>query len=81
MWMTIPDMGYVIVSKYNVILVCLSLEQNVTIFPLWSKPPTDLSLHRVICIGHVCGSHFVQVHFLCYKLAISLLKCKKLTQF
>jgi len=31
-WMTIPDMGYVIASKYNVILICLSLKQNVTIF-------------------------------------------------
>ena len=25
-WMTIPDMGYAIVSKYNVVLVCLSLK-------------------------------------------------------
>jgi len=24
--MTIPDMGYAIVSKYNVVLVCLSLK-------------------------------------------------------
>jgi len=64
--MTIPDMGYVIASRYNVILVCLSLKQNVTIFPLRSKPPTDISQHRIICIGHVYGSHFVQVHVICY---------------
>jgi len=25
-WMTIPDMGYAIASRYNVILVCLSLK-------------------------------------------------------
>jgi len=57
--MTIPDMGYVIASRYNIILVCLSLKQNITIFPLRSKPPSGLSLHRLICIGHVYGSHFV----------------------
>jgi len=32
--MIIPDMGYVIASRYNVILICLSLQQNVTISPL-----------------------------------------------
>jgi len=57
--MTIPDMGYVIASRYNIILVCLSLKQNITIFPLRSKPPSGLSLHRLICIVHVYGSHFV----------------------
>jgi len=46
-WMTIPNMGYVIASRYNVILVCLSLQQNVTIFPLRSKPPVDVSQHRI----------------------------------
>jgi len=66
--MTIPDMGYVIASRYNVILVCLSLQQNVTIFPLRSKPPVDVSQHRIICIGHVYGNHFVQVMFITYKI-------------
>jgi len=60
-WMTIPDMGYAIVSRYNVILVCLSLKQSITIFPLRSTPPNAVHLHWIICIGHVYGSHFVQV--------------------
>jgi len=66
--MTIPDMGYVIASRYNVILVCLSLQQNVTIFPLRSKPPVDVSQHRIICIRHVYGNYFVQVMFITYKI-------------
>jgi len=60
--MTIPDIGYVIVSRYNIILVSLSLKQNITIFPLRSKPPNDVNLHQVICVRHVYGSHFVQVY-------------------
>ena len=51
--------GYAIASRYNVILVCLSLKQNITIFPLRSTPPNEVHLHRIICIGHVYGSHFV----------------------
>jgi len=60
-WMTIPDMGYAIASRYNVILVCLSLKQNITIFPIRSTPPNAVHLHRIIYIGHVYWSHFVQV--------------------
>jgi len=40
-WMTIPDMGYAIANRYNVILVCLSSRQNITVFPLRTKPPID----------------------------------------
>ena len=54
-------MGYLIASRYNIILVCLSLKQNITIFPLRTAPPTDVSLHRLLCTGHVYDSHFVQV--------------------
>ncbi|KAL5137417.1 Protein FAR1-RELATED SEQUENCE 5 [Glycine soja] len=61
-WMDITDMGYVIASRYNVILVSLSLQQSMTFFPLRSQPPTDSFVHRVICIGHVFGNHFVQVY-------------------
>ena len=56
--MTIPDMGYAIVSKYNVVLVCLSLKQNITIFPLRSRPPSSNHSHRIICIGHVYGTYY-----------------------
>ncbi|KAH1249409.1 Protein FAR1-RELATED SEQUENCE 5 [Glycine max] len=61
-WMDITDMGYVIASRYNVILVSLSRQQSFTFFPLRSRPPTDSSMHRMICVGHVFGNHFVQVH-------------------
>ncbi|XP_027922988.1 uncharacterized protein LOC114180893 [Vigna unguiculata] len=54
-------MGYAIANRYNVILVCLSSVQNLTIFPLRTSPPTSQSQHRLICIGHVYNSHFVQV--------------------
>ena len=60
-WMNITDTGYVIASKYNVILVSLSLQQSMTIFPLRSPPPTNCSVHRVICIVHVYGNHLVKV--------------------
>ncbi|XP_052730471.1 uncharacterized protein LOC108324622 [Vigna angularis] len=60
-WMTLPDIGYAIANRYNVILVCMSSSQNYTIFPLRSTPPSDISQHRLICIGHVHRCHFVQV--------------------
>ena len=33
-WMDISEMGYVIASRYNVILVSLSQQQSMTFFPL-----------------------------------------------
>ncbi|KAH1229171.1 hypothetical protein GmHk_10G028998 [Glycine max] len=61
-WMDITDMGYVIASLYNVILVSLSRQQSMTFFPLRSQPPRDSSGHCIICVGHVFGNHFVQVY-------------------
>ncbi|KAL5187188.1 hypothetical protein HKD37_05G012907 [Glycine soja] len=61
-WMDITDMGYVIASRYNVILVSLSHQQSMTFFPLRSQPPGDSSVHRIICIGHVYVNHFVQIY-------------------
>ncbi|KAH1226107.1 hypothetical protein GmHk_11G032862 [Glycine max] len=62
-WMDITEMGYVIASRYNVIiLVSLSRQQNMTFFPLRSQPPPDCSGHHMICVGHVFGNHFVQVY-------------------
>jgi len=58
-WMTIPDMGYTIANRYNVILVCLSSCQNIIVFPPCTRPPTNSRQHKLICIGHVHGSHFV----------------------
>ncbi|KAL5185362.1 putative protein FAR1-RELATED SEQUENCE 10 [Glycine soja] len=61
-WMDITEMRYVIVSRYNVILVSLSQQQSFTFFPLRSQPPPDSSMHHMICVGHVFGNHFVQVY-------------------
>ncbi|KAH1260773.1 hypothetical protein GmHk_02G003815 [Glycine max] len=55
-WMDITEMRYVIALRYNVILVSL------TFFPLRSQPPPDSSGHRMICVGHIFGNHFVQAH-------------------
>ncbi|KAH1232168.1 hypothetical protein GmHk_09G024894 [Glycine max] len=52
-WMNITNMGYVIASRYNMVLVSLLLQQSMTFFPLRSQPPTDSYVHRVICIDHV----------------------------
>ncbi|KAH1212505.1 hypothetical protein GmHk_14G040687 [Glycine max] len=61
-WMDITDMGHVIASRYNVIVVSLSKQQSTTFFPLRSQPRANSSLHRIICIGHVYGNHFVEVY-------------------
>ncbi|KAH1248332.1 hypothetical protein GmHk_06G018027 [Glycine max] len=61
-WMDITDMRYVIASRYNIILVSLSRQQSMTFFPLRSQPPPDSSGHRIICVGHVFGNHFVHVY-------------------
>ncbi|KAL5124683.1 Protein FAR1-RELATED SEQUENCE 5 [Glycine soja] len=61
-WMDITKMEYVIASRYNVILVSLSRKQSMTFFPLRNQPPPDSSVHRMICVSHVFGNHFVQVY-------------------
>ncbi|KAL5176765.1 Protein FAR1-RELATED SEQUENCE 5 [Glycine soja] len=61
-WMDITEMRHVIASRYNVILELLSQQQSMTFFPLRSQPPTDSSVYRIICIGHVFDNHFVQVY-------------------
>ena len=53
---------YVIASRYNVILVSLSLQQNMIFFPLRSQPPRDCFVHHAICIGHLYDNHFIQVN-------------------
>jgi len=76
-WMDITDMGYVIASRYNLILVSLSQQQSMTFFPLRSQPLADSSVHHIICIGHVYGNHFVQVHSRYIVLFLNL--CNKLS--
>jgi len=60
-YMNIINMSDVITSKYNDILVSLSLQQSMTFFLLRSQPSRDSFVHCIICIGHVYDNHFVQV--------------------
>ena len=60
-WMNITDMRYVITLLYNVIVFSLSRQQRMTFFPPRSQSPPDSSVHRVICIDHVYGNHYVHV--------------------
>ena len=60
-WMVMPDMGYIIATKYNVVFIHLSALGWMTFFPLRGRPPLSLSNHRIISIGFVHNCHFVQV--------------------
>lgn len=59
-WMTLPEMGHVIATKYKLVLVSLSSASMTcwTFFPLRGAPTPN---HQLICIGFVNGNHWVQV--------------------
>ncbi|KAH6792406.1 hypothetical protein C2S52_002883 [Perilla frutescens var. hirtella] len=59
-WMTLPDMGHLVASRYNVVFIHISRKQCLTYLPLRSNPPPK-SQHRIITIGYVNDNHFVQV--------------------
>ncbi|XP_028098948.1 uncharacterized protein LOC114298553 [Camellia sinensis] len=59
-WMTMPDMGHLVASCYNLMLYHLSLQQCLTFLPLRTVPIPQLD-RREIAIGFVNGNHFVQV--------------------
>ncbi|KAH9685250.1 Endonuclease [Citrus sinensis] len=59
-WMTMPDMGHLIASAYNIVVFHLSMKQCLTFLPLRSNPvPTDS--RKEIAIGFVNNNHFVEV--------------------
>ncbi|XP_062089769.1 uncharacterized protein LOC133796314 [Humulus lupulus] len=60
-WMTMPDMGHIIASCYNVVLFHLSKNQSLTFLPLRSMPLPLLS-RKHIAIGFVNGDHYVKVY-------------------
>ncbi|XP_058742934.1 uncharacterized protein LOC131615792 [Vicia villosa] len=62
-WMMIPEMGYPIASRYNVIFVSLSknFHLNLTFFPLMRSPCTTESIHEIFAVGFVDNDHWVQV--------------------
>ncbi|GMQ07218.1 hypothetical protein CsSME_00051503 [Camellia sinensis var. sinensis] len=59
-WMTMPDMGHLISSFYQVVLVHLSMQQCLT-FLLLKSIPTSVASRKEICIGFVNNNHFVQL--------------------
>lgn len=52
-WMTIPDIGYPIVFRYNVILVSLSSNFNINFFPLVVSPFMHVNRYKMIAIGFI----------------------------
>ncbi|XP_071719214.1 uncharacterized protein [Rutidosis leptorrhynchoides] len=60
-WMILPAMGFLIASRYNVVLLFLSDIQDTTCLALWSSPPVAQS-HSVCVIARVDGNHFVKVN-------------------
>ena len=57
-WMDMPEMGYLVASRYNVAVVSLSPTACFTLLPLRTavvEPP------KCICIGFVNQNHFIQV--------------------
>lgn len=59
-WMTMPDMGLLIASTYNVILHVFHRTESVTYLSLRTTPPPPFQ-HITIAIGHVNNNHYVQV--------------------
>ncbi|KAI5385413.1 hypothetical protein KIW84_072129 [Lathyrus oleraceus] len=57
-WMSLPDMGYLIANRYNVVLVCLG-NPCITFFPMTSSHSPNVS---ICCIGFVNQNHWVQVN-------------------
>ncbi|XP_058779679.1 uncharacterized protein LOC131653522 [Vicia villosa] len=60
-WMSIPDMGYPVASKYSVVFVSLSMRMNITFFPLLIAPPPYTSRHTIIVVGFVNSNHWIQI--------------------
>ncbi|KAK3185165.1 hypothetical protein Dsin_032451 [Dipteronia sinensis] len=58
--MIMPDTGHIIASRYNVVLLHISQQQCLTFLPLRSVPLPCTS-RKVIAIGFVNESHFVEV--------------------
>ncbi|KAF5206939.1 Telomere repeat-binding factor [Thalictrum thalictroides] len=58
-WFTLPKMGHLVASCYEVVFVCISKEGALTFVPLRSLPPTDEP--KVIAIGNVERVHFVSL--------------------
>lgn len=60
-WMSMPDIGYVIATKYNIVVFNISERLMLTIPPLKGKVPPP-SMRMEMGIAFVNQDHFVQVY-------------------
>ncbi|XP_073220439.1 uncharacterized protein [Cicer arietinum] len=58
-WLSMPDMGYVIATTYNIILVTFGLTFSMTFFPMRGSHSGSTKNDRICCIGFVNGNHWV----------------------
>ena len=59
MWMTMPDMGFLIAQKFNqpIVVLSIGLGRSTTYFPLCGPPPTCIG--RLMCLAYVDDNHFI----------------------
>ncbi|KAK8946660.1 hypothetical protein KSP39_PZI007383 [Platanthera zijinensis] len=57
-WMSMPDMGLVVASCYNIVFVLISKFQSLTFFPMNSPPPAS---QKLVAMGYIDGNHFIQL--------------------
>lgn len=55
-WMTMPDMGLLVASCYNIKLAHWSLQQSFTFLPLYSAPT---AIRKIIHMGYIDGDHYI----------------------
>ncbi|KAL8463713.1 hypothetical protein ACS0TY_034384 [Phlomoides rotata] len=58
-WFTLPYIGFLVASVYNVAFITLSRDMSLTFLPMHSALPTS---PKSICMGMVNNNHFVQVY-------------------
>ncbi|GJW02198.1 hypothetical protein Tco_1561054 [Tanacetum coccineum] len=59
-WMSMPEIGFLIASRYNVIFHNITTLGSMTYVPLRSSPPPWYD-HKFITLGFVNNSHYVNV--------------------
>lgn len=58
-WLGLPEMGYIIASRFQVVFVQISNGGCYTFLPLYGGCPPHK--HHIIALGHINNNHFVQV--------------------
>lgn len=59
-WMTMPEIGTLIASRYNVMLHVIDIAGCSTYLPLRSTPPPWYQ-HVIFAIGYVNGNHYIKL--------------------